>query len=131
MKILIIAAGLMFAIGVFSLMRLTSTDSQADVKVVDSGSASQKLAADTPLYDVRTVEEFKSGYIETAVNLPLSDIQNGKTPDQNKDAKIYIYCRSGNRSAQAKQILEQAGFSNVIDLGGIQDVIKMGGKKVS
>jgi phage shock protein E len=131
MKILIIAIGLIIVIGAFAFSRLPSAESQSEVVSTDKENSDQKQSIGTPLYDVRTPEEFKSGYIESAVNLPLADIQNGKMPDEKKDEKIYVYCRSGNRSAQAKQLLEKAGFANVVDLGSINDVIKSGGKKVT
>jgi len=37
----------------------------------------------------------------------------------NKDQKVYLYCRSGNRSGQAKDILEALGYSNVVNAGGV------------
>jgi len=36
-----------------------------------------------------------------------------------KDKPVVLYCRSGNRSNQAAQILERAGYSQIYDLGGI------------
>ena len=44
----------------------------------------------------------------------------------NKDTKIYLYCRSGNRSATAQQLLQKQGYTNVIDLGGLGDLTKLG-----
>ena len=82
------------------------------------------------LIDVRTAEEFSSGYIQDAVNLPLASIELGVVPKTSKESKIYVYCRSGNRSAQAKSILEKAGFVNVVDLGGIEEVVAIGGVKI-
>ncbi len=79
------------------------------------------------LLDVRTSEEFAAGHFENATNLPLAKIQAGQYPNVDKNTTIYVYCRSGNRSAQAKQLLEKAGFAKVEDLGGLEDVEKMGG----
>ena len=52
--------------------------------------------------------------------LPLGDIQNMQTDviDGWKDDEIVLYCRSGNRSGIATQILEQMGFKNVKNLTG-------------
>ena len=52
--------------------------------------------------------------------LPLGDIQNMQTDviDEWKDDEIVLYCRSGNRSGIATQILEQMGFKNVKNLTG-------------
>ena len=52
--------------------------------------------------------------------LPLGDIQNMETDaiDQWKEDEVVLYCRSGNRSGIATQILEQMGFKNVKNLTG-------------
>jgi phage shock protein E len=82
------------------------------------------------LLDVRTPEEFEAGHIEGAINMPLSEIQSGTLPKTGKEVELYVYCRSGNRSAQAKTILNQAGYQNVEDLGAMEDVVSLGGKQV-
>ena len=72
--------------------------------------------------DVRTEEEFESGYIPNAINI---DIQMGNifideinTLDKNKS--YYVYCRSGARSAQAVQLMRDLGFNETYNLlGGI------------
>lgn len=84
------------------------------------------LAKGSLLLDVRTTEEFKARHAKAATLWPLQDIQAGKPPETEKTRKIYVYCRSGNRSAQAKQLLEQAGFTSVIDLGGLAAVERIG-----
>ena len=80
--------------------------------------------------DVRTAEEFKAGHFPESINLPLDKIESGEFPTVAKNTTIYLYCRSGNRSSQAKQLLEKAGFTNVKDLGGLEDVQKLGGALV-
>ena len=70
------------------------------------------------LLDVRTAEEFQSGYIPGAVNISLQDL-NQKMNKIPKDKPVVVYCRSGNRSAHAAQALLQAGYTEVLDLGGI------------
>ena len=86
---------------------------------VESGNAS--------LYDVRTADEYASGHFAGAKLHDVQDIQQGIYPDEEKDRKIYVYCRSGNRSAQATHALQEAGFTNIVDLGGVSDVQSMGG----
>jgi rhodanese-related sulfurtransferase len=54
------------------------------------------------------------------VNIPLSEIGNNP-PTEDKEALIILYCRSGNRSGQALDILLDLGYSNVHNLGGIRD----------
>jgi len=70
------------------------------------------------LVDVRTPEEFSGGHIPGAVNIPLQELETRLT-EIPADSPVVLYCRSGNRSAQAADILREAGYSRVYDLGGI------------
>lgn len=75
---------------------------------------------DVIILDVRTQEEYNGGHIENALLLPVTDIKDkadGILTD--KDAKILVYCRSGNRSAAASKELISMGYTNVYDFGGI------------
>lgn len=83
------------------------------------------------LLDVRTAEEYNSGHFPGATNFEVQKMSNGEFPNVDKTAKIYVYCRSGNRSANATKQLEKQGFTNVTDLGGLNDVEKLGGKLAS
>jgi len=90
--------------------------SAADAKArMDSGDAVVVL-------DVRTKEEYDAGHIAGAVLLPNETIADTR-PDLLPDlgAEILIYCRSGNRSAQAANKLVAMGYTNVYDFGGIID----------
>ncbi len=70
------------------------------------------------LLDVRTPEEFASGHIAGAVNISVEQLA-GRLSEVPQDKPVVLYCRSGNRSGQAAQILEQAGYTQIYDLGGI------------
>ncbi len=74
------------------------------------------------LVDVRTQEEFDSGYIPGALLIPHTDIRE-KAPAllPDLDQKIIVYCRSGNRSEVATKALMDMGYTNVLDMGGIND----------
>ena len=72
------------------------------------------------LIDVRTPEEFKSGYLEDAINIEWQDIKN-LNKEIKKDDKIYLYCRSGNRSGKATDILINLGYKNVKNIGGLKE----------
>ena len=82
--------------------------------------ASRGAAKGVPyiLVDVRTPEEFASGHIPTAVNIPNDTILE-KPPTRDKAALIIVYCRSGSRSAAAYRALTGAGYTNVVDFGPI------------
>jgi len=63
------------------------------------------------LLDVRTVEEYKSGHIRGAKLIPLGKLEaNLDKLKADKNKKIIVYCRSGNRSVAASRILEKHGF---------------------
>lgn len=73
------------------------------------------------LVDVRSPGEFAQGHVKGSVNIPLDTVQSQLA--QFKDKKnIVVFCRSGNRSGQAKVVLEQNGFSNVVNGGSWEDV---------
>ena len=73
------------------------------------------------LVDVRSPGEFSSGSVKGAINIPLEQMhsQLGKLKGKKN---IVVFCRSGNRSSQAKTILEQSNFKNVINGGTWQNV---------
>jgi len=75
------------------------------------------------LIDVRTREEWNTGFIEGAINIPLNDLvlEINKHLINNKE-EISLYCRSGNRSEKAKFLLESLGYTKVKNIGGINDV---------
>jgi len=75
--------------------------------------------ADAVLLDVRTEEEYLMGHIPGSQNVPLAAIDNVEDTVENKDTKLYVYCRSGARSRQAVDLLEEMGYPNVINIGGI------------
>lgn len=79
------------------------------------------VSADTIIIDVRTPEEHAQGHLEGAQLLDLSGGQLAATlPSLDPDAEYLVYCRSGNRSAQAVQMMKDAGFTDVTDLGSME-----------
>jgi len=68
------------------------------------------------LVDVRTPMEFAEGHVKGSVNIPLNNVASQLAKFKNKK-NIVVFCRSGGRSSQAKGILEQNGFTNVINGG--------------
>ncbi|MFV7234761.1 rhodanese-like domain-containing protein [Flavobacterium sp. ZB4R12] len=73
------------------------------------------------LVDVRTPAEFAEGHVKGSTNIPLDQVANQLAKFKGKE-QIIVFCRSGNRSGQAKLILEQNGFTNVTNGGTWQDV---------
>ena len=71
------------------------------------------------LVDVRTPEEFENGHLKSAVNINWFDENFARHFDSiAKDRAIYVYCRSGGRSAKAAQRLDSMGYKKVVDLLG-------------
>ena len=84
-------------------------------------------ARDAVLLDVRTKGEVAAGRARRAVHLPLAEIERGARPDVAKDARIYVYCRTGRRAAVAVRILHDSGFTRVTNIGGLRDWRRAGG----
>jgi phage shock protein E len=79
--------------------------------------------ADEPFWiDVRSASEYADGHVEGAVLIPYTEISEriGEVTTD-KDARIYLYCRSGRRSGVALQALEAAGYSNAVNAGGLEE----------
>ena len=81
------------------------------------------------MIDVRTVSEFKNGFVQDAINIEWQDISSIKDEFE-KNQKIFLYCRSGNRSGKANDILIKLGFKNVENLGSLEDASKYLKKKI-
>ena len=91
---------------------------QASISLI-SPSYLNSVNKDILLIDVRTPQEFASGHIENAVNMNYFGrdfAAQFKTIDKNK--AVYLYCKSGIRSANAAEKLEDMGFVKIYDLEG-------------
>lgn len=72
------------------------------------------------LIDVRTPEEYADLHIPGSVLIPLDTIKNeAEKKLTDKEATVYVYCRSGNRSASAAKTLAELGYTKVYNIGGI------------
>ncbi|WP_199711943.1 rhodanese-like domain-containing protein [Alginatibacterium sediminis] len=75
------------------------------------------------MIDVRTLQEYQSGHMRGAVNIPYDQIQlqiAAQVPD--KSTPVLLYCRSGRRSGIAQQSLIALGYKNVVNIGGIEEL---------
>lgn len=75
---------------------------------------------DTVILDVRTGSEFASGHIKDAKNINLMDFISfsSKIDQLDKDKTYLVYCRSGNRSGSACQMMAKKGFDKLYNLSG-------------
>lgn len=79
-------------------------------------------ATDIHWIDVRTAEEFGAGHVAGAANIPYEEIADRiDEVTSDKDATIYLYCRSGRRSGIALEALQEAGYNNAVNIGGLDD----------
>lgn len=98
--------------------KAAATSSKSEVLNV-ADYKKQIAAGDVQLVDVRTPEEYAQGYIGNAVNIDvLNDNFATEILKIDKTKPVYIYCRSGSRSASAAQQMQKLGFQEVYDLKG-------------
>lgn len=71
------------------------------------------------LLDVRTPDEYREGHIPGSKNVPLQSIDKVAGMIDNKSTPIFVHCLSGARSRQAAAVLQQLGYTNVKNIGGI------------
>ncbi|GAA1948582.1 rhodanese-like domain-containing protein [Microbacterium aquimaris] len=85
------------------------------------GPASIVVTDETVVVDVRTPAEYAEGHLEGAVNIDLQDAGFEEAITAlDDDGEYVVYCRSGNRSAQAASLMEAEGL-DVIDAGGVDE----------
>lgn len=108
---------------------ITSTTAPTSTSTTTSAAAGRTLAVDafadlasqpgTVVLDVRTPDEFASGHLPGAVNLDVTsaDFEAGLA-GLDRAATYALYCRSGNRSADAMERMGAAGFGSLAHLEG-------------
>ena len=69
--------------------------------------------------DVRTPDDYRQGHIPGSKNVPLQSIDKVADMIDNKATPIFVHCLSGARSRQAAAVLQQMGYTNVKNIGGI------------
>jgi|KBSMisStaDraftv2_1062788.scaffolds.fasta_scaffold00523_22 phage shock protein E len=88
---------------------------------ISSKEAGEYLRNGAMLIDVRSMNEFESGHILQAYNMPLDRIDvlvPSAVRDKNK--VLLLHCSTGVRSGMAKKKLEEMGYKNVFNLGGYE-----------
>ncbi len=91
------------------------------VKWVTVEQVKHMAAEGAGLIDVRLEDEFKTGTLRGAINIPLAQLR-GKTQDLDTKRKYVAFCQSGQRSATAAFLLEQRGFEVYVLKGGLDGV---------
>ena len=112
--------------GISSGEKLTQTAQNLLVREVSVDQAYQLYQEKIAFLDVRTPEEWNDAHVPGSTLLPLEDLEE-RVNELPQDLELVVYCRSGNRSAEAARILLEAGFSDVYSMdGGLNDWIMAG-----
>lgn len=99
----------------------SAAQSSSQSSSTDSAQKSEASQA-TTIIDVRTPEEFATGHVDGAVNIDIhSPDFAAQIQKLDPNGDYSVYCRSGNRSGQAVQFMTQNGFTNVKNLGALQE----------
>ena len=90
------------------------------MKTVDVKTAYELQQSGIPLYDVRETDEFEAGHVESAISIPLSELGE-RYREIPQSQPVLIICKSGGRSGQACEALEQAQYDVTNIVGGSLD----------
>ena len=88
---------------------------------INQGVAQVRQTSNAMLVDVRTPEEYREGHIPGSINVPLQQIEDIELEVAEKNTPLYVYCRSGARNRQATAMLQEMGYEEVHNIGGILD----------
>ncbi len=94
----------------------------------DPAAARAAIAEGAVVIDVRSAEEFADDHLPNASNIPLDEIAKRAAEVEalvggDKAKAIVLYCGTGNRAGKAQQQLEAAGFTRIINGGGLDDLL--------
>ena len=111
------------------IMYISDGATEQQINMSDLGADSIKadeamvLAEDGAiLIDVRSAEEFAEKSVEGSVNIPVDQIEEGLA-NYDKDSTLIFYCSAGSRAAKAVEAAEAMGFTNIYNLGSIDDLL--------
>ncbi|WP_221929957.1 rhodanese-like domain-containing protein [Fodinibius sediminis] len=122
-----------FLAGVFAVMGLVivlgACSSDSPVKRISAEEFQQKIEEEPGvIIDVRTKDEYNAGHL--AMVDEHHDLLNGDfeahLKSLDKEKTYYLYCRSGNRSGKAADLMAQNGFKKVYNIGGFEDLVQAG-----
>lgn len=121
---ILMALALVIAGSVQAMKEEAPLDPQGRAERISAQAAVEQMEAleEYVLLDVRTAEEYEAGHIQGALLIPEQELA-AKAPEMLPDLEtpIFVYCRSGRRSALAAQALVDLGYLQVYDFGGIND----------
>jgi len=111
-------------VGIIAAITLTNQNGSSEMN-----NWKQKIEDEPGLIvDVRTLQEFENGHLaDTDLQLDFNSGEfEANVDNMDKEKSYYLYCRTGNRSGQAAQIMREKGFENVYNIGGFEDLVRSG-----
>jgi rhodanese-related sulfurtransferase len=109
--ILGIVAVLSVAAAMYTANILRDRDDYGDVSIQEARQLIEEKKK-LIIVDVRTIPEYNEGHIENAINIPVQELAD-RLDELNKNDELLIYCRTGNRSSTAVDILSDAEFTMI------------------
>jgi len=105
----------------------TAAPAAAPKRAKDPAKARELIAAGAVVVDVRSPDEFAEGHLPQATNIPIQDFAQRlaeieKLASGDKARPIVVYCAVGPRARSAQQHLEAAGYTQVVNGGGYDDL---------
>ena len=109
-QIAVMAVGI--AVSLFSAGTPAAAEAAA---AIDGATAKALAAAGAKVVDVRTPQEFASGHVPGAINIPFDEIGKRAAEIGPPSTRVVLYCRTGRRSGIAADALDKAGYKKVYD----------------
>lgn len=116
-----VVTGCLIAMGIALFLSLQFTAKATTYRDIEASPLLLERVAskDWLLIDVRSPEEYASGHIPGAINIPHKSIVNYLSElQEHKDKPIILYCRSGRRAKLAMRVLQEHDFTDVMHLEG-------------
>ena len=104
---------------ILSLMMSCSADNASITQISPKESAGLVANEFAVIIDVRTVGEWQNKHIEGAIFIPINELKGRMSElKQYQDKQLIMQCAVGGRSSKAVKLLQQAGFSNAVNMNG-------------
>jgi rhodanese-related sulfurtransferase len=106
-------------------------EAKSVIKQVTPSEVQEMRARGEPvvLVDIREQNEWNLGHVPDAIYIGRGVLEREVEKRVPRDAKVVLYCASGNRSALAARVMEEMGYTDVASMsGGIRDWVAAGGE---
>ena len=126
MKLLVLVASVGLAVGC-SRSEPEQQPQRAAQRVQDPEAAKRLIGQGAVVIDVRSPGEYEGGHVANATNIPVDEVERRlaeveKLTGGDRTKPVVVYCGKGSRAAKAKQILDAAGYTGVVNGGGLDDL---------